>query len=219
MLTSTSSFKRDDDDEKEAPPSSLSLLHPNAPVKVTLRVRGEGATKNTRERAGGKWTSDQFALGLLSFASTTAEAFRSRGETTTRTRKIKTKRKDGAPGRVVVTLRVDEESFGKQTLEHQREKVIHRARTWHHPGDDNGSSFDREKKKTSRSMSPPLYSRRRRLEDDVARSNASFNVWRLSDERDLNESHDEYEDEFREEKRHARKKHNTFTPSYPAEKT
>ena len=219
MLTSTSSFKRDDDDEKEAPPSSLSLLHPNAPVKVTLRVRGEGATKNTRERAGGKWTSDQFALGLLSFASTTAEAFRSRGETTTRTRKIKTKRKDGAPGRVVVTLRVDEESFGKQTLEHQREKVIHRARTWHHLGDDDGSSFDREKKKTSRSMSPPLYSRRRRLEDDVARSNASFSVWRLSDERDLNESHDEYEDEFREEKRHARKKHNTFTPSYPAEKT
>ena len=68
-------------------------------------------------------------------------------------------------------------------------------------------------------MSPPLYSRRRRLEDDVARSNASFSVWRLSDERDLNESHDEYEDEFREEKRHARKKHNTFTPSYPAEKT
>ena len=99
MLTSTSSFKRDDDDEKEAPPSSLSLLHPNAPVKVTLRVRGEGATKNTRERAGGKWTSDQFALGLLSFASTTAEAFRSRGETTTRTRKIKTKRKDGAGAR------------------------------------------------------------------------------------------------------------------------
>jgi len=219
MLTSTSSFKRDDDDEKEAPPSSLSLLHPNAPVKVTLRVRGEGATKNTRERAGGKWTSDQFALGLLSFASTTAEAFRSRGETTTRTRKIKAKRKDGAPGRVVVTLRVDEESFGKQTLEHQREKVIHRTRTWHHPGDDDGSSFDREKKKTSRSMSPPLYSRRRRLEDDVARSNASFSVWRLSDERDLNESHDEYEDEFREEKRHARKKHNMFTPSYPAEKT
>ena len=219
MLTSTSSFKRDDDDEKEAPPSSLSLLHPNAPVKVTLRVRGEGATKNTRERAGGKWTSDQFALGLLSFASTTAEAFRSRGETTTRTRKIKTKRKDGAPGRVVVTLRVDEESFGKQTLEHQREKVIHRARTLHHPGDDDGSSFDREKEKTGRSMSPPLYSRRRRLEDDVARSNASFSVWRLSDERDLNESHDEYEDEFREEKRHARKKHNTFTPSYPAEKT
>ncbi len=218
MLTSTSSFNRDDD-EKEAPPSSPSLLHPNAPVKVTLRVRGEGATKNTRERAGGKWTSDQFVLGLLSFASTTAEAFRSRGETTTRTRKIKTKRKDGAPGRMVVTLRVDEESLGKQTLEHQREKVIHRARTWHHPGDDDGSSFDREKKKTSRSMSPPLYSRRRRLEDDVARSNASFSVWRLSDERDLNESHDEYEDEFREEKRHARKKQ-TFTPSYPAtEKT
>ena len=141
MLTSTSSFNRDDD-EKEAPPSSPSLLHPNAPVKVTLRVRGEEATKNTRERAGGKWTSDQFALGLLSFASTTAEAFRSRGETTTRTRKIKTKRKDGAPARVVVTLRVDEESLGKQTLEHQREKVIHRARTWHHPGDDDGSSFD-----------------------------------------------------------------------------
>ena len=215
MLTSTSSFNRDDD-ENEAPPSSPSLLHPNAPVKVTLRVRGEGATKNTRERAGGKWTSDQFALGLLSFASTTAEAFRSRGETTTRTRKIKTKRKDGASARVVVTLRVDEESFGKQTLEHQREKVIHRARTWHHPGDDDGSSFNREKKKTSRSMSPPLYSRRRHLEDDC---NASFSVWRLSDERDLNESHDEDEDEFREEKRHARKKQ-TFTPSYPAtEKT
>ena len=114
MLTSTSSFNRDDD-EKEAPPSSPSLLHPNAPVKVTLRVRGEEATKNTRERAGGKWTSDQFALGLLSFASTTAEAFRSRGETTTRTRKTKTKRKDEAPGRVMVTLRVDEEeSLGKQ---------------------------------------------------------------------------------------------------------
>ena len=208
MLTSTSSFKRDDDDEKEAPPSSPSLLHPNAPVKVTLRVRGEGATKNTRERAGGKWTSDQFALGLLSFASTAAEAFRSRGETS-RTRKTKTKRKDGAP-RVLVTLRVDEESLGKE-LEHRE---IHRARTWHHPGD--GSSFDREKK-TSRSMSPPLYSRKHL--DDVARSNASFSVWRLSDERDLNESHDEYEDEFREEKRHARKKHNTFTPSYPAEKT
>ena len=218
MLTSTSSFKRDDDDEKEAPPSSLSLLHPNAPVKVTLRVRGEGATKNTRERAGGKWTSDQFALGLLSFASTTAEAFRSRGETTTRTRKTKTKRKDEAPGRVMVTLRVDEEeSLGKQQkLEQNQEVKVHRARTWHHPGDDDGSSFDREKKKTSRSMSPPLYSRRRHLEDDC---NASFSVWRLSDERDLNESHDEYEDEFREEKRHARKKQ-TFTPSYPAtEKT
>ena len=65
-------------------------------------------------------------------------------------------------------------------------------------------------------MSPPLYSRRRHLEDGC---NASFSVWRLSDERDLNESHDEYEDEFREEKRHARKKQ-TFTPSYPAtEKT
>ena len=112
---------------------------------------------------------------------------------------------------MLVTLRVDEESLGKE-LEHRE---IHRAQTWHHPGD--GSSFDREKK-TSRSMSPPLYSRRRRLEDDVARSNASFSVWRLSDERDLNESHDEYEDEFREEKRHARKKQ-TFTPSYPAEKT
>ena len=213
MLTSTSSFNRDDD-EKESPPSSPSLLHPNAPVKVTLRVRGEEATKNTRERAGGKWTSDQFALGLLSFASTTAEAFRSRGETTTRTRKTKTKRKDEAPGRVMVTLRVDEEeSVGKQQkLEQNQEVKVHRARTWRHPGDDDGSSFDREKKKTSRSMSPPIYSRRRHLEDDC---NASFSVWRLSDERDLNESHDEYEDEFREEKRHARKKQ-TFTPSYPA---
>ena len=185
-------------------------------MKVTLRVRG-GSNKKYARASRRKWTSDQFALGLLSFASTTAEAFRSRGETTTRTRKIKTKRKDEAPGRVMVTLRVDEEeSLGKQKLEQNQVKV-YRARTWHHPGDDDGSSFDREKKENeSFDESSTLLA-----QEDSWRTmcNASFSVWRLSDERDLNESRtDEDEDEFREEKRHARKKQ-TFTPSYPAEKT
>ena len=75
------------------PSLCLSLLYPNAPVRVELSVLNEedfedDGEKNTRRRGEKPTTTtttkvsssssfdDQFALGLLTFASTAADAFR-----------------------------------------------------------------------------------------------------------------------------------------------
>ena len=96
----TSSAARDTVNTTEGTSSSpslpslcLSLLYPNAPVRVELSVLNEedfenDGEKNTRRRGEKPTTTtttkvsssssfdDQFALGLLTFASTAADAFR-----------------------------------------------------------------------------------------------------------------------------------------------
>jgi len=216
---------------------SLSLLYPNAPVRVTLKVEEDGKEeKNTRGGGGRRrrrrrrrrrsdgdgdedaprtFTSDDFALGLLTFASTAVDAFRivsvrgrKEGE-----KKKKMNKKKREPPRVSLSLLVDE-SIGPENRERERLNTIRRARTWHHPEQRSLFEVDWDE----RSSTPLPLSQRQNLRDDRTPGlEEKFSVWRLSDDRDLNESHDEYEDEFREEQRHVKRKQ-SFTPSFVKEK-
>ena len=209
---------------------SLSLLYPNAPVRVFLKVeeedgkeekntRGEGGGRRRRRRSDGDedasrtFTSDDFALGLLTFASTAVDAFRiasGRGRKEGEEKK-KMNKKKREPPRVSLSLLVDE-SIGPENCERERLNTIRRARTWHHSSSIFEVDWD------ERSSTPLPLSQRQNLRDDQTPGlEAKFSVWRLSDDRDLNESHDEYEDEFREEQRHVKRKQ-SFTPSFVKEK-
>ena len=129
-----------------SPPSSLSLslLYPNAPVRVFLKVEedDEKEEKNTRGGGGGRrrrrrrrrsdgngdedasrtFTSDVFALGLLTFASTAVDAFRivsGRGRKEGEKKKKKMNKKKREPPRVSLSLLVDE-SIGPENRERER---------------------------------------------------------------------------------------------------
>ena len=218
---------------------SLSLLYPNAPVRVFLKVEEDDGKeeKNTRggggRRGGGRrrrrrrrrsdgdedasrtFTSDDFALGLLTFASSAVDAFRivsGRGRKEGEKKK-KMNKKKREPPRVSLSLLVDE-SIGPENRERERLNTIRRARTWHHSEQRSLVEVDWDE----RSSTPLPLSQRQNLSDDRTPGlEAKFSVWRLSDDRDLNESHDEYEDEFREEQRHVKRKQ-SFTPSFVKEK-
>ena len=246
------------------PSLCLSLLYPNAPVRVELSVLNEedfenDGEKNTRRRGEKPTTTtkttkvsssssfdDQFALGLLTFASTAADAFRAivdRGGGKKKEKKKKTKKKTKKREEqlrlVAVRLFVreeEEEEHPPNTRTKGGGGVLRRgARTWHHPGeklpssssssffsfvDDDDKDGIRRGEKIRRSLTPlPLSQRRTRSPPPPSPPSldASFSVWRLSDDKDLNELHDEYEDEFREEKRHVKRKQ-SFTPSFVKER-
>ena len=248
----TSSAARDTVNTTEGTSSSpslpslcLSLLYPNAPVSVELSVLNEedfedDGEKNTRKtKVSSSSFDDQFALGLLTFASTAADAFRAivdrGGGKKEKKKKKKTKKREEQLRLVAVRVfvREEEEEHPKNTT---TTKVLRRgARTWHHPGekfspsssssfysfvDDDEDDGIRRDEKIRRSLTPlPLSQRRTRSPPPPSPPSldASFSVWRLSDDKDLNEMHDEYEDEFREEKRHVKRKQ-SFTPSFVKER-
>ena len=260
----TSSAARDTVNTTEGTSSSpslpslcLSLLYPNAPVRVELSVLNEedfenDGEKNTRRRGEKPTTTttkvssssfdDQFALGLLTFASTAADAFRAivdrGGGKKEKKKKKKTKKREQHLRLVAVRLfvREEEEEHPPNTRTKGGGGVLRRgARTWHHPGeklppsssssffsfvDDDDKDGIRRGEKIRRSLTPlPLSQRRTRSPPPPSPPSldASFSVWRLSDDKDLNELHDEYEDEFREEKRHVKRKQ-SFTPSFVKER-
>ena len=264
----TSSAARDAVNTSEGTSSSpslpslcLSLLYPNAPVRVELSVLNEedfedDGGKNTRRRGEKPTTTtttkvsssssfdDQFALGLLTFASTAADAFRAivdrgGGKKEKKKKKKKTKKREEQLRLVAVRVFVreeEEEEHPPNTRTKGGGGVLRRgARTWHHPGeklpptssssffsfvDDDDKDGIRRGEKIRRSLTPlPLSQRRTRSPPPPSPPSldASFSVWRLSDDKDLNEIHDEYEDEFREEKRHVKRKQ-SFTPSFVKER-
>ena len=260
----TSSAARDTVNTTEGTSSSpslpslcLSLLYPNAPVRVELSVLNEedfenDGEKNTRRRGEKPTTTtttkvsssssfdDQFALGLLTFASTAADAFRAivdrGGGKKEKKKKKKTKKREEQLRLVAVRVFVREEEEEHPPNTRTKGGVLRRgARTWHHPGeklpptssssffsfvDDDDKDGIRRGEKIRRSLTPlPLSQRRTRSPPPPSPPSldASFSVWRLSDDKDLNEIHDEYEDEFREEKRHVKRKQ-SFTPSFVKER-
>ena len=262
----TSSAARDTVNTTEGTSSSpslpslcLSLLYPNAPVRVELSVlneedfendgekntrrRGEKPTTTTKTKVSSSSFDDQFALGLLTFASTAADAFRAivdRGDgKKEKKKKKKTKKREEQLRLVAVRVFVreeEEEEHPPNTRTKGGGGVLRRgARTWHHPGeklppsssssffsfvDDDDKDGIRRGEKIRRSLTPlPLSQRRTRSPPPPSPPSldASFSVWRLSDDKDLNELHDEYEDEFREEKRHVKRKQ-SFTPSFVKER-
>ena len=257
----TSSAARDTVNTTEGTSSSpslpslcLSLLYPNAPVRVELSVLNEedfenDGEKNTRRRGEKPTTTttkvssssfdDQFALGLLTFASTAADAFRAIVDRGGGKKEKKKKKKREEQLRLVAVrlfVREEEEEHPPNTRTKGGGGVLRRdARTWHHPGeklppsssssffsfvDDDDKDGIRRGEKIRRSLTPlPLSQRRTRSPPPPSPPSldASFSVWRLSDDKDLNELHDEYEDEFREEKRHVKRKQ-SFTPSFVKER-
>ena len=252
----TSSAARDTVNTTEGTSSSpslpslcLSLLYPNAPVRVELSVLNEedfedDGEKNTRKtKVSSSSFDDQFALGLLTFASTAADAFRAivecGGGKKEKKKKKKTKKREEQLRLVAVRVFVreeEEEEHPPNTRTKGGGGVLRRgARTWHHPGeklppsscssflsfvDDDDKDGIRRGEKIRRSLTPlPLSQRRTRSPPPPSPPSldASFSVWRLSDDKDLNELHDEYEDEFREEKRHVKRKQ-SFTPSFVKER-
>ena len=164
----TSSAARDTVNTTEGTSSSLSLpslclslLYPNAPVRVELSVLNEedfedDREKNTRRRGEKPTTTktkvsssssfdDQFALGLLTFASTAADAFRAivdRGggkKEKKKKKKKKTKKREEQLRLVAVRVFVreeEEEEHPPNTRTKGGGGVLRRgARTWHHPGE------------------------------------------------------------------------------------
>ncbi|CAL6365055.1 unnamed protein product [Bathycoccus prasinos] len=211
------------------PSLCLSLLYPNAPKPTT--------TTTTKVSSSSSF-DNQFALGLLTFASTAADAFRAivdrgGGKKEKKKKKKKTKKREEQLRLVAVRVFVreeEEEEHPPNTRTKGAGGVLRRgARTWHHPGeklpptssssffsfvDDDDIDGIRRGEKIRRSLTPlPLSQRRTRSPPPPSPPSldASFSVWRLSDDKDLNEIHDEYEDEFREEKRHVKRKQ-SFTP-------